>query len=234
MNNILGYRSLQSTVFPLFSPTQFVNVASDFDTTVSSAGNPPWQGTATGSGTIASGTSTANHPGTVAISCTTSANSGYVLGLSTTYTLLAGNEVSNAILTVTNTTDTKVKFGFFDVYSVSDPVDAACIAIDGTTLTGKTSSNSTLSTTGTSYTITAGVWYNLKVYTNADATKVTFEVYDSPKTQLLWSDSLTANIPTGAGRLTGHGVSMYSTGTTAQVLGSVDYMDLSINRTLSR
>jgi hypothetical protein len=50
----------------------------------------------------------------------------------------------------------------------------------------------------------------------------------------LWTDSLTTNIPTASGREIGHGIIATNSGTTAQTIAHLDFMNLSIPRTLIR
>jgi hypothetical protein len=56
------------------------------------------------------------------------------------------------------TTNTTIRLGLHDATSVTDAVDGAYIEIVGSSLYGKTASNSTRSTTGTTYTLTTGTW----------------------------------------------------------------------------
>jgi hypothetical protein len=193
----------------------------------------PWLGLLLSSGTLNPTAGSANHPGIVQCTSSATGNSGGTFYLNSTGLLLAGGETTELVFWLITTTDTTVRFGFQDSFTSTAPVDGAWINIAGTTLTGKTRSNSTESITGTSYTITANTWYRVKVVINADATRVDFYLYDAAGTQL-WTDYLTTNIPTATGRETGHGVVATNAGTTAKPLVNLDYMNLSMTRTLTR
>jgi hypothetical protein len=79
--------------------------------------------------------------------------------------------------------------------------------------------------TGTTYTFSASSWYRLKIQLNSNATSVTFVIYDDAG-NVLWTDSLTTNIPTSSGRETGAGMIGTSSGTTAVDLYHLDLMAL--------
>ncbi len=192
-----------------------------------------WSATAISTGTTASVDGNANHPGIVSMTSSTTANSGYRYGLFSGGLLLAGGEICEVIFQVTTAATTTVRLGFHDSSSSADAVDGAYIEIVGTTLSGKTASNSTRSTTGTTLTITTATWYRAKIELNSNATSVTYTVMNEAGT-VLWTNSLTTNIPTGAGRTTGQGIIATSSGTTAVALGQVDYMSLRMTRTLVR
>jgi hypothetical protein len=104
--------------------------------------------------------------------------------------------------------------------------------VDGV-IVGKTANNSARSTTGTSYTLVTNTWYRLRIEVNSDATLVTFSLF-SEAGALLWSDTLNSNIPTAAGRETGHGIVATNSGTTAVAMVDVDYLNLWISRALVR
>ena len=192
----------------------------------------PWRGAAIATGTI-SVNSTADHPGIIEITSSTSADSGYYLITAIAAFLIAGTEITEFIFQVPTTTNTVIRLGFQDSFAATLPTDAVEISIIGTTLDGRTYSNTTTSTTGTTYTITATVWYRGKIVVNSDATRVDFYLYNAAGTQL-WTDYLTTNIPTGAGRNTGHGVLAINTGTTAYNICDLDFMNVYISRTLTR
>jgi len=215
------------------SPTTFLSAATDFAASTATYAFPPWYGAAINAGTIAAATGLPNHPGVMRIISSTTANSGATFYLYSAALLLAGGETTELVFQVGTTTGTTIRFGFQDSFDTTAPVDAAWINIAGTTLTGKTRSNSVESTTGTSYALAASTWYRVKIVINADATRVDFYLYSEAGTQL-WTDYLTTNIPTATGRETGHGIVVTNSGTSALALVNLDYMSLSINRTLTR
>jgi hypothetical protein len=172
------------------------------------------------------------------MSSSTSADSGFHFSCISTGLRLAGYESSDLILRPRSLAGTTIRAGFVDTASISDAVDGAYIemaqvgGVDGV-IVGKTASNSVRSTTGTSYTLATNTWYRLRIVVNSDATRVDFYLY-SEAGALLWTDNLTTNIPTAAGRETGHGIVATNSGTTAVALVDIDYLDLAINRVLVR
>lgn len=199
----------------------------------------PWALTAIASGTTGSWSDTSNHPGITRISSSTSANSGaYSIFGNTSSLLIAGTERSDFILRPQTLAGTTIRAGFHDATSITDAVDGAYFemaqvgGIDGT-LVGKTSSNSTRSTTATSYVLVTNTWYRLRVQVNAAANLVTFTLY-SEAGAVLWTDTLNTNIPTAAGRQCGNGLVATNSGTTAVALADIDFQDIQIDRTLTR
>ena len=194
----------------------------------------PWSPAANNSGTSAVSNSNANNIGIHRFTSSTIANSGYRYITSLSTFLLAGTETSVFVFFLPATdASTTIRLGFQDSATSTAPVDGVWINIANTTLDGRTSSNSTSSTTGTSYTLSASTWYSVKIVLNSAATQADFYLYDSSGTQL-WTDNLTTNIPTASGRVTGHGLVANNSGTTAVDLLDIDYMDVSISRQLTR
>lgn len=180
---------------------------------------------------------TINHPGVGGIFSSTTPDSGYkIVGYASPGLLLGGGEESNFIFSLPSvvTAGTTSRLGFQDSITVTDPVDGVYISIVDTTLKGRCLSNSSATATGTTYTLVAGTWYRTNIELNANATLATFQLYDSATGVLLWTDTVASNIPTGAGRFTGHGVVSTNSGTVAVQLITLDYMDISINRILVR
>jgi hypothetical protein len=61
--------------------------------------------------------------------------------------------------------------------------------------------------TSDGYRISLGTWYRKTIEVNSDATAGIFRLYtgDSYPGTLLWSNNVTSNLPTGSGRVLGHG-----------------------------
>jgi len=175
---------------------------------------------------------TAAHPGVVRLQSSTTTNSGYrVQTGSNQGILIAGGEVYECVFTILyqNITDiTTARIGFHDSSTSADATDGAYIEMidNGANLPifrGKTASNSTRTTTGTSYTGALATWYRVYIAVNSDATSVAFYIYDDAGTQL-WTDANTTNIPTASGRDCWAGMSVTNVGTTARDLMHLDYM----------
>ncbi len=207
----------------------------DFIVGSSSNAIAPFTGTAISSGTLGNadtGLVTVNHPGVSKFSSSTSANSGYVIFGSPAQLLLGGGEEIEVIFNLSLLTDSTFRFGFNDIVSASDAVDGVYLEIPSTGVAvGKTSNNSTRSTTATGYTLSINTWYRLKITLNSDATLATYTIYNDAET-VLWSDTLATNIPTA--RETGVAIIAFNAGTTANALCHFDFLGVAINRALIR
>lgn len=163
--------------------------------------NVPFVSRAITSGTFSQLDTEDAHPGIWRITSAAGANSGGMFGLhnasaQTGEMILFGGEKAEFVIRLQTTSNITMRFGFHDENTLAaNPTDAAWINISGTTLTGQTRKAGSGSTTSTSYTVSASTWYRLLVDINEAASLVTFYVYDMSET-LLWSDSLSANIPT--------------------------------------
>jgi hypothetical protein len=210
-----------------------VGYACDFWNPTASDGNTPFYGIVISNGYSAQVVGDSDHPGIVNLCSGTNANSGYLWRVYPTSTLLAGNELFEAVFQLVTTANTTVRLGFTDTGSATPPTDGAWIEINGTTLDGRTATNSSSSTTDTNYTMTASTWYSVAVVVNSDASRVDFILYDSAGATL-WTNNLTTNIPTTTNRETGVSTIATNSGTTPVCLIGLDYMSFSIRRLLNR
>jgi hypothetical protein len=196
----------------------------------------PWYTAAIASGTFTEALGEKDHPGICRLLSSINANSGYRITVDLSSLLLSGTEETIIVFRPLTLAGTTLRLGFRDNQTSADVVDGVYLemsqvgGIDGV-IVGKTSNNSARSTTGTDYTLTTNTWYRLSIAINSDASLATFSLY-SAACSLLWSDSLSTNIPTA--RNTGHGIVATNSGTTAVQLIDVDYINLSIDRTLVR
>ena len=201
------------------------------------------QGSFTGSG-ISSGTNSTNppagvvtghHPGCWLLRSSTTANSGYRIVTDNDEFRLAGDEVFDLVFrTPASMTNNQIRFGFLDTTTSTDATDGAYFELAATgVLTGKTANNATRSTSATLATLGVSTWYHVRITLNADATLVTFSLYDDAGASL-GAQSLSSNIPTTSGRETGAGLVATNSGTTASDVVIVDYIGVTINRALQR
>jgi len=189
----------------------------------------PWAIALVASGTVTSLAGTPTHPGVVRITSSTSADSGATIVLnSKTAFLLAGSESSRCWFRPQTLSGTTTRIGFHDASEFSGVTDGAFFYVDPATgiIYGKTSA-AAVSTTGTGYQLVTDTWYLAILVLNSDASRVDFSLYDDAGS-LLWTDFLTSNIPTAAGRELGHGLKSTNSGTTAVALTDVDYLELSV------
>lgn len=196
----------------------------------------PFVGVAVASGTAGTVTTgaTANHPGVIRLTSSTTTNSGYFIGTNITNLILGGGESAEAIFNIAVLAGTTIRLGFHDSTTSGDAADGCYIEIAETGVaTGKTANNAARSSTGTTTTLSATTWYRANVTMNADATLATFSIY-SDAGALLWTDSLSTNIPTTSGRECGMAAIATNSGTSAIDLLYLDYMAISFSRTLTR
>lgn len=200
-------------------------IYSDFITAASGSQLDPFLGVAFSSGVIGSQniSGSSHHPGSVRVTSSTTANSGGLVGTNSSQLLLGGGEVFEAVFQLGTLTSSIYWLGFIDTSTAAEPTDGVYIGITAAgVVTGKTSNNATRSSTGTTYTAVTGTWYRIKIVVSA-TNLVTFTLYNDAGT-VQWTDTLTTNIPSTAGRETGAGVLAYNSGTTAVTMIHVDYM----------
>lgn len=183
----------------------------------------------------ASGVVTGNHPGVVLMRSSTTANSGWKYQTDITQFLIGGGEVFDIVFrTPAALTNTTYRFGLLDTVTSADAVDGAYFEVAATGVAvGKTSSNSTRSTTATIATLVVNTWYHARAVVNTAATQVDFTIYSEAGSSL-GTASLTTNIPTVAGRETGAGFIGTNSGTTASDVANLDYMAITFTRSLQR
>jgi len=199
---------------------------------------PPWSLNAVTAGTAGPVAGEANHPGIVFLKSAAGANSGMNIPLDPLAFLLAGGCRADFIIRPQVLAGAVIRCGFGDVKTIADHVDGiyfemnTVVAVPGT-LVGKSASNSVRTTTATSTVLVTNTWYRLHLELNAAANLATFKLY-SEAGAVLWTDTVNANLPTGAGRQTGHGLTAFNTAGGAVVICDIDYMDVELRRTLVR
>lgn len=161
---------------------------------------PPWV-RAVISGTFASVAGLGSHPGILRFISAAGASTGGNFATTGTNTMIfAGGEVYEAIINIDTLANTTIKFGFMDVFSASTPTDGAWIEIssDGVAV-GKTANNTSVTTSATIATLSAGTWYRCRIEANSAATSIAFTIWIDDGTQQ-GTQANTLNIPTAAGR----------------------------------
>jgi len=173
------------------------------------------------------------HPGIISLTSGTTANSGGYIRSDITAIMLAGGEVAEFVFrTPAVFTNTTIRMGFIDTATSADCVDGAYIELPGSgAAVGKTSNNSTRTTSATIATLSASTWYRARVVVNRGATAVDFYIFDEAGNQLGTVNNA-ANIPTTAGRVTGHGIIATNSGTSATLMLWLDYMSMEWTKAL--
>ena len=194
----------------------------------------PFMFTGISGGSLAAGTIIdADHPGVYQFT-STGGNVGGSVGLGAAgQILIAGQEQAEFVFYMDTVSNIYTRMGFLDAISVSAPTDGVWIDINAATVAGKTANNTTTSTTSSTYTASATTWYRATIVINSAASSVTFTLYDAAGSSL-WTDTLTTNIPTGAGRFVGFEFQSWKTTAGAGTLAELDYIKLYTPRTLTR
>lgn len=176
--------------------------------------------------------------GTIALRDSATANAGYRILTDPLSMYLIGGESYSVIFNPVTKVNKKFVLGFTDATLISDPVDGVWLEYDynasTTSIVGRTSVNNSRSTTASGFVFSNDAWYKGEIIINSDATAATFKIYDTDY-QLLWSDTLSSNVPSGPTRPFGAGASAYENSTNAaQSLVILDYMEFIVPRKLFR
>lgn len=172
------------------------------------------------------------HPGVLRTTSSTTTNSGGYCRTAADAILLGGGEIAEFVFRLPDLTTLTARLGFIDTATSADCVDGAYIEVSSTgAAVGKTSSNSARTTSATIATLSANTWYRAKIVVNRGATAVDFYIFDDNGNQL-GTQQNSANIPTAAGRETGHGYIATKSGTVAQSCIDMDYMSVEWTRAL--
>jgi hypothetical protein len=191
-----------------------------------------WDLAVIATGTQAKQASEPNHPGILRVTSSTTTNSGAVIRTDASAVRLAGGEIAEFVFRPVDLTTATIRLGFIDTATSADVTDGAYLEMAATgVIIGRTANNSTRSSTATLATLVANTWYRGRIVVNRAATAVDFYVFDD-NGNLLGSAQLTANIPTAAGRETGHGIIGTKSGTVAQAIFDIDYQSIEFARAL--
>jgi hypothetical protein len=198
----------------------------------------PYTASAIASGTAnapTAGVQTADHPGLVRITSSTTTNSGVALHTGdATNMRLGGGEVFVAIFRAETFTNTTLRAGFHDSTNSSAPVDGVYFEYSGSgALVGKTRSNSVESVTATLLTLSTATFYRLEIRLDEALGNANFAIY-SEAAALLASGTLSTNIPTASGRECMPCFNATNSGTSATDLAHIDYLGFGSLRRLSR
>jgi hypothetical protein len=194
--------------------------------TPNASGLGPFFGSAIGAGTLtspAAGSVDANRPGVVSLRSSATANSGYRVGFDTL--LLGKLSAFEAIWQLRTFSGTTVRAGFHDATSIADAVDGVYFEVSNAVVTPKTASNSVRSS-GTTFNMSSAAWYRFQVMVNAGGTLATFNIFDATNA-LLFTTTLSTNIPVASARETNAAIIATSSGTSAAELALLDFIGFS-------
>lgn len=190
----------------------------------------PWKATSYGTvlGIVSNTSSEAGHNGLTTIASSTSTNSGASLTIGNI--LLVGDESTTGIfLHQTASTTITFYYGFFDTgYTITTPSNGVYFILNGTTVT-PTIKVSGSATTGTTYTITQGVYYKYNIIITSDKSAAIFRIYNASGTSV-YTAKVTATVPTTT---LVHGCKASRTSASSVVMMVIDYMDVDFSNSNS-
>jgi hypothetical protein len=191
----------------------------------SNAQNLPYFGAALngGSSPVNSTNLSANRPGVVRLTSSTTINSGYRWQTDNNIRL-GGKEVFQAGILLVNIPNITLRAGFHDSNSSTDAVDGVYLEVTGAgAVVLKTANNNVRTTSALLAQLVVNVWYKFKITMNADATSALGEIFNESNV-LIGSQTITTNIPKTAGRELGAGVTCSMNATTAVGMIDLDYL----------
>jgi hypothetical protein len=157
----------------------------------------------------------------------TTNNSGWGFRTGGAEILLRGGEVTRFILAPRTTSmSNTIRMGFTDSGTSSAPVDGAVFEITSSNqVAGVNYNNGSSATTGNLATLSDATFYEFIIEVNANATLITYSIYTLAGV-LVATGSVSTQIPTSTGRLTGHGIVGTNSGASANDICYVDNIDL--------
>ena len=152
-----------------------------------------WAGSAIGAGSVSQIAGSANHPGQRRLRSAAATNTGYCYqGISPSYTLVsAPGDLLISIFQLTNALGLNYIGDWNGTWfpTSGNWLEIAALIATGRTNNGGGSSNAT----GTTYTLTQGVWYRAEVETAPAGSIAYFRIYTCSDGALVWNDSVTPN-----------------------------------------
>lgn len=201
--------------------------------TVAASAFSPLLGAAVSSGTLGAIDPTADNHSVWAIGSTTAANTGYSFLSRATHLYLAGGERTSTVIRFVATNTVIARGGFLDVVTATEPTDGAYWEVANGYMFGRTSSNSVRSTTTTSNLLDPTLYYRINTIVNTNASLATFELR-SAAGSVVWTESLSANLPITAARAFGVGLVVLSTSTNTLSMANLDGIGFRNKRRLVR
>lgn len=179
-----------------------------------------------------------NHPGIHQHrSHASNTNSGMVRSLDagTLGMWVQGGWECQVIFRLPTLTDTLHRVGWHDSIAVAtDPTDGLYIDITAGVAKGRArTNNNTFIDTATTYSLSANTWYRQTININDDGTVATFSIYADDGT-LLWSDTITSNIPIGSSYILNFSIQTGKTTAGTANLYDLDWACMFVNKALIR
>lgn len=231
--NNLKFKATQNGVYLQTLQLNFLVKPEDFIYFV--AAKDDFVCSALSSGTAASSTGDNNHIGVFTMSDSTTANGGYICRTDATIQYFGGGETFRyRFKPNTNVLNTTIIMGFGDSTTAAEPTDGCYLYSFNLVVYGRCKNNAGPTSTSTSYTMTAGTWYTAIGRMNSAATSMNFSIYNDAG-NLLWTNTVSANIPSTSARVFGYEhYAFQSTTSAAAILVYWDSREYWIDRRLTR
>jgi hypothetical protein len=186
------------------------------------------------SGTLATQTGDANHPGILRLSSTAIAGAGAysnIGGATTANFVIAGGEHYEVVFRLPALYSiSSIEMGLGNQTGIGYSTQSLEIRVYNNILSGQAYNGGSAQGTGSTYTVSANTWYRATIDVNQAKTLATYTLYSSTGAQL-WQGTTSYFFPTIA--LTPQVVAQ-NQGSGAASLIDLDYQSFAVNRTLSR
>lgn len=168
----------------------------------------------------------AKNPGIVSLkSAASTVNSGYKITTTNGAMILGGGETGRVVFYLNTITNISAIIGFHNSLDNNPPTNGVYFNIVNDVVKGRTAKNSSSSETGTEYSLASNAYYCFAIDIDTSASTATFKIYSDDQS-LLWSDTLSTNMPTGA---LGFGVNAWTTASDeVKYLLTLDYMEFTL------
>jgi hypothetical protein len=196
---------------------------SDFNNTAAT-GNPPFTVTALSTGTFTTAPAVADAlaQGTLLLRGSNTANSG--VRIATTQPWISASGLAFRAIAYLPTLATRtLRVGFHDATTSTDAVDGAYFEVTNLTVVAKTASNSTRTTSGTTFVLTAATFYVFDIE-YVSATSVRFRVSQLSNGTLVYDQTISTNVPSAIARAFFPSLVVTKSSGPASDLMLIDYM----------
>lgn len=195
----------------------------DFDNSAAT-GNPPFTLTAISSGTFTTAPAVADAlaQSTLLLRSSNTNNSG--VRITTTQPMISASGLAFRAVAYLPTLATRtLRVGYHDATTSADAVDGAYFEVTNLTVVAKTANNSTRTTSGTTFALTANTFYVFDIEYLTD-TSVRFRVSQLSTGTLVYDQTISTNVPSGIARAFFPSLVVTNGATTASDLMLIDYM----------
>lgn len=196
---------------------------SDFYNSAATA-NPPFTITAISTGTFTTAPAVADAlaQGTLLLRCSVVVNSG--VRIAATQPLISASGLAFRAIAYLPTLATRtLRVGFHDATTSTDAVDGAYFEVTNLTVVAKTASNSTRTTSGTTFVLTADTFYVFDIE-YVSATSVRFRVSQLSNGTLVYDQTISTNVPSAIARAFFPSLVVTNSAMSASNLMQIDYM----------